>query len=73
MLDDVSIVERQSVPGVGAVIVNPELSLALTLSDGTVSIRARAAAVGVETSRAQHGHRANLSQTVETPSVSTMQ
>ena len=59
-------------PGVGAVIVDPELSLALTLSDGTVSIRAGAAAVGVETSRAQHGHRAYLSQTVETPSISAI-
>ena len=61
------------IPGIGAVIVNPELSGALTLSDGTVSIRARAATVGVETSRAQHRHRANLSEAVETSSISATQ
>ena len=57
-------------PGVGAVIVNSELSLALALSYGTVSIRTRAATVGVETSRTQHGHRADLGEAVETPSIS---
>ena len=60
-------------PGVGAVIVDPELSLALTLSYGTVSVRAGAAAVGVEPSRTQHRHRADLSQAVETPAISTIE
>ena len=60
-------------PGVGAVIVHPKLSLALTVSYGTVSVRAGAAAVGVESSRTQHRHRADLSQAVETPAISTIE
>ena len=60
-------------PGVGAVIVHPELSLALTVSYGTLSVGAGAAAVGVETSRTQHRHRADLSQAVETPAISTIE
>ena len=59
-------------PGVGAVIVDPELSLALTVSYGTLSVRAGAAAVGVETSRAQHRHRTYLSQAVEMSAISTI-
>ena len=57
-------------PGIGAVIVDPELSLALAVSDGTLGVRAGAATVGVETSRTQHGHRPYLSQAVETPAIS---
>ena len=58
------------VPGVSAVIVDPELTLALALSHRTLRVRPRAAAVGVEASRAQHRHRAQLGQALEAPAVS---
>jgi len=57
-------------PGVSAVVVDPELTLALALSHRTLRVRPRAAAVGVEASRAQHRHRAQLGQALEAPSVS---
>ena len=60
-------------PGIGTVIVDPELSLALAVSYGALSVRAGAATVGVETSRTQHRHRAYLSQAVETSAISTKQ
>jgi len=56
--------------GICAVIVDPELPLTLAVSHRTLGVSPRTPTVGVEGSRAQHGHRAQLGQTLEAPSIS---